>query len=84
MSISTRWIEKLKSLPKLERLKLQSCIRVNDDAVPALAAMPSIKELDLKGTTVTEKGIAALRAAKPSLQVTFGPWEARTASFRNN
>ena len=84
MSISTRWIEKLKSLPKLERLKLQSCIRINDDAVAALAAIPSLRELDLKGTTVTEKGIAALRAARPNLQVTHGPWEARTASFRNN
>src|SRR5688572_24851062 len=84
MSISRSWIEKMKSLPKLERLKLQSCSRVDDDAVAALAAIPSLQEVDLKGTSVTEKGVAALRAAKPNLQVTFGPWEARTASFRNN
>jgi hypothetical protein len=84
MNISSRWIEKMKSLPKLERLRLQSCIRVNDDAVAALAAIPSLREIDLKGTSVTEKGIAALRAARPDLQVTFGPWEARTATFRNN
>ena len=84
MKISSRWIEKMKSLPKLERLKLQSCSKVNDEAVTALAAIPSLREVDLKGTAVTEKGIAALRAARPNLQVTFGPWEARTASFRNN
>lgn len=84
MNVSSRWIEKMKSLPKLERLKLQGCIRVNDDAVAALVAIPSLREVDLKGTTLTEEGIAALRAARPNLQVTFGPWEARTATFRNN
>ena len=74
----------MKGLPKLERLKLPGCVRVNDDALAALAAIPSLREVDLKGTAVTEKGIAALRSAKPNIQVTFGPWEARTASFRNN
>jgi Leucine-rich repeat (LRR) protein len=84
MNVSSRWLEKMKSLSKLERLKLQSCIRVDDDAMAALAALPSLREVDLKGTSVTETGIAALRSARPNLQVTFGPWEARTATFRNN
>ncbi len=84
MSLSARWIEKMKGLPKLQRLKLQGCIRVNDDAITALAEIPSLQEVDLKGTSVTEKGAAALRSARPKLQVTFGPWVAKTASFRNN
>jgi len=50
----------MKGLPKLERLKLPGCVRVNDDALAALAAIPSLREVDLTGTAVTEKGIAAL------------------------
>jgi hypothetical protein len=74
----------MKTLPKLERLKLQGCSRVDDEAVRALAALPNLRDLDLKGTSVTEKGLAALRAAKPKARIYFGPWEAKAANFRNN
>ena len=74
----------MKALPKLEKLKLQGCARVNDEAVPALIALPNLREVDLKGTSVTEKGVATLRAAKPKARVYFGPWEAKAANFRNN
>jgi len=84
MNVSASWLEKMKTLPKLEKLKLQGCDRVDDQAIPALAALPSLREVDLKGTAVTEKGVAALRAAKPKAQIFHGPWEARSASFRNN
>jgi hypothetical protein len=84
MNVSGRWLERMKALPKLEKLKLQGCNRVDDEAVAALAALPNLREVDLKGTGVTEKGVATLRAAKPKIQVYYGPWEARTASFRNN
>jgi internalin A len=82
--ITARWIEKLKALPKLERLQLQGCARVDDDSVPALIALANLQELDLKGSSVSAKGIAALRAAKPKAQIYFGPWEAKAANFRNN
>jgi hypothetical protein len=65
----------MKALPKLEKLKLQGCNRVDDEAVAALATLPNLREVDLKGTGVTEKGVAALRAAKPKIQVYYGPWE---------
>ena len=84
MNVSASWLQRMKALPKLERLMLPGCTRVDDDAIPVLAAWPSLREIDLKGTTVTEKGVAALRAAKPKIQIYYGPWEARTASFRNN
>ena len=84
MDVSVRWLEKMKALPKLERLKLQGCSRVDDEAVRALIALPNLREVDLKGTSVTEKGIAELRAAKPKAQIYFGPWAAKAANFRNN
>jgi Leucine-rich repeat (LRR) protein len=84
MNVSARWLERMKALPKLEKLKLQGCNRVDDEALAALTALPNLREVDLKGTAVTEKGVQALRAAKPKIQVYYGHWDARTANFRNN
>jgi len=84
MNVTARWLEMMKALPKLEILKMQSCSRVADDAIPVLASWPSLREVDLKGTAVTEQGLAALRKAKPNCKIHYGPWEARAASFRNN
>jgi Leucine-rich repeat (LRR) protein len=84
VSVTTGWLEKMKALPKLEKLQLQGCDRVNDDSIRALAALPELRQVDLKGSAVTEKGVAALRAAKPGIRVDFGPWVAQAANFRNN
>ncbi|MFN7939912.1 MAG: hypothetical protein U0R19_41680, partial [Bryobacteraceae bacterium] len=67
-----------------QRLTLQGCDRIDDEAVPILAAFPVMEELDLKGTAVTEKGLAALRAARPKLRILHGAWDAKAANFRNN
>jgi internalin A len=84
MSVTPRWLEKMKALSKLQKLKLQGCDRVDDTAVPILATFASLEEIDLKGTAVTEKGIAALKAARPKLRVFQGAWDAKAANFRNN
>ena len=84
INVTTRWLEKMKSLPKLERLKLQGCSRVDDESMAVLAAFPALQELDLKGTSVTEKGLARFREAKPKAVIYTGPWEGKTAAFRNN
>jgi internalin A len=84
VSVTTDWLEKMKALPKLEKLQLEGCDRVSDDSIRALAALPGLRQVDLKGSTVTEKGIAALRAAKPGIQIYSGPWVAKAANFRNN
>jgi hypothetical protein len=84
MNVTARWLERLKALPKLERIKLQGCSRVGDDAMPILASWPSLREVDLIGTPVTEKGVAVLRQAKPDCRIYHGPWVARAANFRNN
>jgi internalin A len=84
MSVTPEWLERMKSLTKLEKLKLQGCDRINDDAMKTLIAMPGLREVDLKGTAVTEKGVASLRSAKANIVVYFGPFEAKAANFRNN
>jgi len=84
ISVTPRWIEKMKVLKKLRRLSLQGCDKVDDAAASILSAFPALEEVDLKGTAVTAKGLAALKAAKPKLRVQEGPWEGRSANFRNN
>lgn len=84
MSVNARWLEQMKGLRKLQRLKLQGCDRVDDGAMGILASFSSLEEVDLKGTAVTEKGLAALRKARPKLRVYHGPWDAKAANFRNN
>ncbi|MEZ5404367.1 MAG: hypothetical protein R2729_32100 [Bryobacteraceae bacterium] len=84
MSVTGRWLERLKELPKLERLTLQGCDRVDDDGAALLATYPALESIDLKGTAVTDQGLAALRRAKPKARILHGPWEAKAAAFRNN
>ena len=84
LSVTQEWLEQLKSLTGLERLKLQGCGRIDDEAVGVLIAMPSLREVDLKGTAVTEKGADMLRAAKPKAVVYIGSWEGKAAAYRNN
>jgi internalin A len=83
-NVTQKWLERIQNLPKLAKLKLQGCNRINDDAVATLIAMPALHEIDLQGTTVTAKGAAAVRAAKPGAIVYFGPWEGKSANYRNN
>ena len=84
LSVTPKWLERLQSLTSLERLKLQGCSRVNDDAIFSLIAMPALREVDLQGTSVTVKGAAELKSAKPGILVYFGPWEGKSANYRNN
>jgi hypothetical protein len=46
--------------------------------------MPSLREVDLKGTAVTENGADMLRTAKPGAVVYVGVWEGKAAAYRNN
>jgi internalin A len=84
MNVTTRWLERIKSLSKLEKLRVQGCQKVDDESLAVLASFPAIRELDLKGTSVTEQGLAMFRQAKPKTVVYTGPWEGKAAAFRNN
>jgi Leucine-rich repeat (LRR) protein len=70
--VTSRGLEKLKTLAQLERLDLQGCQRVTDDAIPVLASFPALRLLDLTGTAVTGKGIDQLRRTKPECKVIGG------------
>lgn len=83
-SVTDRWLEKMKSLSKLERLKLQGCDRIDDKALAPLTTFPALREVDLTGSAVTGKGVALLQSAKPKVKVYYGPWDAKSANFRNN
>jgi len=82
--VTPKWLEQMKSLSKLERLKLQGCGRIDDASIGVLAEMPALREVDLQGTGVTEQGAAKFRAGKPSAGIYFGPWEGKSAAYRNN
>jgi internalin A len=68
-NISARGLEKLKGLSKLERLDLQSCVRVKDDAAAVLESFPALRMVDVTASGMTAKSLMELRAAKPGLQV---------------
>jgi len=68
-AISARGLEKLQSLSRLERLDLQSCTRVTDDALPILESFSALRVLDVTASAMSDKSVTALRKAKPSLQV---------------
>lgn len=84
LSVTPKWLDEMKSLTKLESLKLQGCNKIDDNSVATLIAMPALKEVDLQGTSVTEQGAAKLRAAKPNAIVYQGPWDGKSANYRNN
>lgn len=84
MSITPKWLEQIKSLAQLERLKLQGCKQIDDDSLAPLTDLKLLREVDLQGTTVTKKGADALRQARPGLVVYFGPWDGKSANYRNN
>ena len=83
-NITPQWLQQMKPLSKLAKLKLQGCKRIDDDSVKMMIALPALQEVDLKGTAVTEKGAAAFRAAKPGATVYVGPWDGKSANYRNN
>ncbi|MBI1789414.1 MAG: hypothetical protein HYR60_17910 [Acidobacteria bacterium] len=70
-NISGAGLRILSRLAKVEKLGLVACARVDDDAAAELAKWDTLKYVDLQDTKVTEKGLDALRRAKPSLEILF-------------
>jgi Leucine-rich repeat (LRR) protein len=74
--VSARGLEKVAGLSKIEWLDLQGCTRIGDDVVPVLARFRALQRVDLAGTRVTEKGVAALRRANPKCKILTGSLDA--------
>ncbi|HUQ95290.1 MAG TPA: hypothetical protein VM120_26670 [Bryobacteraceae bacterium] len=59
----------LAGLNPLERLGLEFCGGVGDEAVPRLAAWRGLKIVDLHGTKMTAKGVEELRQLRPDTDI---------------
>jgi internalin A len=68
LAVSPRELESIKALTRLERLDLQDCRHVNDDAIPLLSSMP-VRVLDVSGTAISQSGLSELRRAKPNCKI---------------
>ena len=71
--ISAGGLETLQGLSRLEHLDLHDCARIADDAIPVLAALPSLQSIDLTDTKVTPAGLEKLRRANPRCRVLLAP-----------
>jgi Leucine-rich repeat (LRR) protein len=70
-AVTSHGLELLKPLTKLERLDLQECKRLKDDAAAILSGFGQLKVLDLKGSGLSEQSVATIRAALPNCQVLY-------------
>lgn len=59
-SVQSRWLRRLPQLPKLERLDLTGTW-IDDDAMPHIAAIRTLKALNISTTAVGDAGLAALK-----------------------
>ena len=71
-AITPDGLRTLSSLDQIEKLGLQGCSRINDAALGELARWKRLKYVDLQEDPVTEKGLAALRDAKPGIRIISG------------
>jgi Leucine-rich repeat (LRR) protein len=70
-AVTSRGLEALKPLTKMERLSLQGCRRLRDDAATVLPGFKQLRVLDLKGSSLTEPAVSKLRTALPDCQILF-------------
>lgn len=62
-----RLLQVLTRLEHVERLGLEDCPGLTDEAVPILAGWNSLRLIDLTGTKVTPGGIEQLRRLRPDI-----------------
>lgn len=72
-NISGDGLKILSALEKVEKLGLESCTRIDDEAAAELANWKSLRYVDLQETRVTPQGVEALRKAKPGLVILASP-----------
>jgi Leucine-rich repeat (LRR) protein len=65
-------LKALSSLQNVQKLGLQECPRVDDDAVAELVNWKSLKYVDLQSTKVTPDGIGRLRRAHAGIVILSG------------
>lgn len=55
-------LARIAELEHVTRLDLEGSRQLTDDGLAALARMPQLRELDLSGCTITDRGLAVLRS----------------------
>jgi internalin A len=81
-NIDSRGLASLAVLPKVERLGLECCQRVNDEALQALLNWKRLRFLDVQETEVTQAGVAAFQNSRPGVRILSGPFPAASNSAR--
>jgi hypothetical protein len=70
MPVGVDEIQKLSTvLTKVEKLGLEGCTRVDDQAMTALASWSALRFLDVQDTAVTAAAVDTLRKAKPAIKI---------------
>ena len=70
-AVTTRALEPLRELRKLERLDLQGCKRLKDDAAGVLASFKQLRVLDLTDSSLSKQAVEQIRAALPQAEVLY-------------
>ena len=70
-AVTTRGLALLQPLAKLERLNLQGCKRLRDDAGAVLAGFKQLRVLDLKDSSLSAESVARLRSAMPACEILY-------------
>jgi internalin A len=68
-AIGAEGLRILGTVETIEKLGLEGCRRVNDDALMELAKWKNLKYLDVQDTQVTQAGIDALKKVNPGLVI---------------
>jgi internalin A len=76
-NISADGLSILSALEKLEKLGLEFCARIDDNAAAELAKWKGLRYVDLQETRVTPQGVESLGRAKPGLTILANPSVAR-------
>jgi hypothetical protein len=79
-SVTDATVRQIKSLPYLEYLNLVNT-QVTDAGIKELSATTNLLSLHVWHSKVTEAGVAALKQAKPNVDVTIGINEQQIADF---
>jgi hypothetical protein len=57
------------SKPKIEDVRMRGCWAITDAGIPSLYSAKGVKKLDLRETKVTPGCLAALKKARPDLEL---------------
>ncbi len=70
--VSDKGLAALQGVKRLHVLVLKGATQIGDAAIPAIARLRGLTEINLSGTRVTTAGVATLKASLPQCQIRMG------------